>query len=158
MIKNVVFDIFDVLVHPSDGPIHEAVDLLMELKSRGFPLYAVTNLSTEGFQQMRMEYPFLRQFDGVVVSGSIGLAKPDPRIFNHLLTQFDLNASETLFIDDKQSNVDGAKEAGLFAVRYENPRQLEKSLMDYKVLIFGDSDTDDEIENGGCCGGGCGCH
>lgn len=155
MIKNIVFDIFDVLISPMDGPIHGSVDLLMELKSRGFPLYAVTNMSTEGFQQTRGQYPFLRLFDGVVVSGSIGLAKPDPKIFLHLLTQFNLDPKETLFIDDKSSNVQGALDAGLYAERFDNPRQLEKAFETYKILTFEETHGHD---HGGCCGGGCGCH
>ena len=153
MIKNIVFDIYDVLIDGMEGPIHGSVDLLMELKSRGFPVYAITNMTTEGFQSLKQEYPFLRLFDGVVVSGSIGLAKPDPKIFLHLLNQFNLNPTETLFIDDKASNVQGALDAGIYAVRFENPRQLEKSFETYKILDF-----EEEDEAGGCCGGGCGCH
>lgn len=155
MIKNIVFDIYDVLIDGLEGPIHGSVDLLMELKDRGFPVYTITNMSTEGFQSLKQEYPFLRLFDGVVISGSIGLAKPDPRIFLHLLNQFNLNPSETLFIDDKASNVQGALDAGIYAIRFENPRGLEKSLETYKVLSFEENDDD---HGGGCCGGGCGCH
>ncbi len=155
MIRNVVFDIFDVLINGLDGPIHESVDLLMELKARGVPVYAVTNMSTEGFNDTKKQYPFLRIFDGVVISGSIGLAKPDPRIFTHLLTQFNLDPRETVFIDDRQANVQGALQAGLFAVQFQNPRQLEKALIDYRILDFEDADEEDA---GGCCGGGCGCH
>jgi len=153
MIKNIVFDILDVLID-SDGPIHGSVDLLMEVKSLGFPVYCITNMHKEGFQELKQDYPFLRLFDGVVVSGGIGLAKPDPKIFLHLLNQFSLKADETLFIDDKASNVKGALEAGLFAVRFENPRQLEKTFEEYKILDFG-NDVEPE---GSCCGGGCGCH
>ncbi len=156
MIRNIVFDVFDVLIDGLEGPIHGSVDLLMEVKSRGFAVYAVTNMSTEGFQQIKQQYPFLRLFDGVVVSGSIGLAKPDPKIFLHLLTQFSLNPTETLFIDDKASNVQGALDAGIYAVRFENPRQLEKSFETYKILTFAEDEGDGH--GGGCCGGGCGCH
>lgn len=152
MIKNIVFDIFDVLISPMDGPIHGSVDLLMELKSRGFPLYSITNMSTEGFAETRAQYPFLRLFDGVVVSGSIGLMKPDPKIFQHLLTQFNLDPKETLFIDDKSSNVQGALDAGLYAERFDNPRQLEKAFETYKILTF------EKTTDSGCCGGDCGCH
>ena len=157
MIKNIVFDIYDVLIDGLEGPIHGSVDLLMELKDRGFPVYAITNMSTEGFNALRQQYPFLRLFDGVVISGSIGLAKPDPKIFLHLLTQFGLEPRETLFIDDKASNVQGALDAGIYALRFENPRQLEKALETYKVLWFAEESEDDE-HGGGCCGGGCGCH
>lgn len=164
MIRNIVFDIFDVLIDPMEGPIHECVDLLMELKSRGFPLYAVTNMSTDGFNHTKAEYPFLRLFDGVVISGSIGLSKPDPKIFLHLLNQFNLEPSETFFIDDKASNVEGAIAAGIKAVRYENPRQLEKALITHQILVFEDQDVPHSCCGGNCgCGsshghGGCGCH
>ena len=152
MIRNIVFDIFDVLIDPYEGPIHESVDLLMELKSRGFPVYAITNMSTEGFNSTKADYPFLRLFDGVVISGSIGMSKPDPKIFLHLLNQFNLNPSETFFIDDKASNVQGAIAAGIQAVQYENPRQLEKALISHQILVF-ENDGKDHA----CCGGNCSC-
>ena len=156
MIRNIVFDVLDVLID-SDGPIHGSVDLLMEVKSRGFKVYSVTNMHREGFQQLKQEYPFLRLFDGVVISGAIGMAKPDPEIFRHLLTQFSLEPSETLFIDDKAANVRGAIEAGLFGVQFENPRQLEQKFEEYKILDFGNVDNSNDNDSG-CCGGGCGCH
>lgn len=152
MIKNIVFDILDVLIG-YEGPIHGSVDLLMEVKSQGYAVYSITNMSLEHFNDLKTEYPFLRLFDGVVISGNLGLMKPDPKIFLHLLNQFNLNPSETLFIDDKASNVHGAIAAGMYGVKFENPRQLEETFENYKILSFEETD-----EQGGCCGGGCGCH
>ncbi len=52
-------------------------------------------------------------FDGAVVSADVGLLKPDPRIYQRLLTTFSLSAPETVFIDDLKANVDSAKAVGM---------------------------------------------
>jgi 2-haloacid dehalogenase len=152
MIKNIVFDIFDVLIDPYQGPIHETVDILMTLKDKKFPLYAITNLSADHFQTIRAEYPFLRQLDGVVVSGEEqNIAKPDPQIFHLLCNRYNLNPAETLFIDDKKSNVDGAWAAGLCGIHFLSPAQLEKDLMGYGVFENQDTQTHDHEECGNQC-------
>lgn len=152
MIKNVVFDIYNVLISEMDGPIHGTVDLLMELKSRNVPLYAITNLSEEGFEKALKHYPFLRIFDGVIVSGKVGLIKPDPAIFKHLLDTYDLQGGETLFIDDALSNVSGAKAAGLNAIQFIDPHQLENELFERRILKI------EDYQSSQGCGEGCGCH
>ena len=149
-IRNVVFDIYNVLVDESDGPIHEVVDLMMELRAQNVPIYAITNMSERGFESAKATYPFLRSFLDVVVSGKTGLMKPDPAIFTELLLNNNLIGSETLFIDDSQANVEGAKQAGMQAVQYLNPRQLENELISRGILV-----VEDGPEYSGCCGGGC---
>ena len=55
----------------------------------------------------------LDKFDGVVLSGKIGLTKPNKEIFEYLLNTYKLNANECLFIDDSPLNINGAKNAGI---------------------------------------------
>lgn len=145
------------------GPIHESVDLLMELKARGVPLYGLTNWSHETFGVAQKEFPFLRLFDGIVVSGEVKLAKPDPAIYEHLLSSFKLNPRETLFIDDRRENVQVAWDLGFNATQFLSPRQLEDDLVGYGLIpnddnTYNDDSDDDHSHGGGCCGGGCGCH
>lgn len=163
------------------GPIHESVDLMMELKARGVPLYALSNWNHETFQMAFQEFPFLRLFNGKIVSGEVKLAKPDPAIYELLLSTFKLNPRELLFIDDRRDNVQTAWDLGFNAVQFLSPRQLEKDLIEFGLIPIETAehdhdecghrcgcgtahhhhhhDHDDEDEDsGGCCGGGCGCH
>ena len=52
-------------------------------------------------------------FDEIFFSYKIGERKPSPKIFQHILAKHNLNAAETLFIDDCEKHCLGAKEVGL---------------------------------------------
>jgi 2-haloacid dehalogenase len=110
------------------GPIEESVEILRALKERGVPLYALTNMERETYPGRRDRFPFLRWFDGTVVSGFEGVAKPDPRVFELLLERFGLNAASTLFIDDSPKNVAAARSVGMQAIQFESPAVLRKRL------------------------------
>lgn len=142
-----------------DGPIHESVDILMDIKRRGIPVYALTNFNAEKFQVALKEFPFLNLFDGRIVSAEVGVAKPDAAIYRLLLDQFNLDPAETVFIDDKIENVDAARKLGIHGIHFTSPRDLEQRLGLLGVLEMVDEDEtdsdDDEIPH---CGGGCTCH
>ena len=67
------------------GAIPETVEILAELRDAGYPLYVLSNWSAETFARVRAQFPFLDWFDGLVISGQIGLTKPNKAIFEHLL-------------------------------------------------------------------------
>lgn len=110
------------------GPIEDTVDILREIRDGPHLLYALTNWSAEAFPTARRLYDFLDWFEGIIVSGEIGMAKPDPKIFEHLTKAFDLRPHETLFIDDSRPNVDAAQAAGFNAVQFKDPDQLRAEL------------------------------
>ena len=64
-------------------------------------------------------------FDKMYVSYQIGLAKPDPRIFEHLIHDSGINPSETLYIDDFAENIAAGRQAGLHTLQIES-NQIEK--------------------------------
>jgi len=105
-----------------------SVDLLKRVKVAGYGVYALTDNVAEIVTFLRETYQFWELFDGAIVSSNVGMLKPDPEIFNSLLTQYKLIASETLFLDDMPYNVQGAKSAGLSAVQFENSAQCEQDL------------------------------
>jgi 2-haloacid dehalogenase len=110
------------------GPIEESVEILRALKKQGVPVYALTNMESWTYPGRCERYPFLRWFDGTLVSGFEGVAKPDPRVFELLLDRFGLNAASTLFIDDSPKNVIAARAAGIQAIEFESPAQLRQGL------------------------------
>jgi len=110
------------------GPIHGTVEILSDLKRRGTPLYALTNWSAETFPIARPRFPFFDWFDGIVVSGEVGLVKPDARIYRHLLDQFGLQAADCVFIDDSPANVAGAEAVGITGLHFTSPEKLRRDL------------------------------
>lgn len=110
------------------GPIEETVALLGELQRRGVPCYALSNMEAQTFPVRLARFGFLRALDGHVISGLEGLAKPDLRIFELLLSRFGLDPGATLFIDDNAANVAAARTAGLQAIRFVSPGSLRAEL------------------------------
>jgi 2-haloacid dehalogenase len=116
------------------GPIDASVEILRELKDAGVPVYALTNMETWTYPGRRERYPFLGWFEGTVVSGFEGVAKPDRKVFDLLLDRFGLTPDTTLFIDDSPKNVAAARAAGIQAIEFESPAQLRQRLEEADLL------------------------
>lgn len=110
------------------GPIGGTVAILERLHEAGVPLYALTNWSAETFPIAEELYDFLGRFRGIVVSGRIGLVKPDAAIYAHTIERFGVTPERTVFIDDSAKNVAGAAATGLRAVHYTGPDALARDL------------------------------
>jgi 2-haloacid dehalogenase len=110
------------------GEIPGTVAVLTELRAARVPLYALSNWSAETFRLTRERFAFLDWFDGLVVSGEEGVAKPDRRIFELLLERFGLMPAATLFVDDSAANVAAARGLGLDAVQFRDAGGLRREL------------------------------
>ena len=75
-------------------------------------LYLLSDISVE-FAEHAAELPILSEFDGLVLSGPLGVAKPDPAIFQHLFATYGRDPAECFFIDDRRRNIEGAAAMGM---------------------------------------------
>ncbi|WP_233117538.1 HAD family hydrolase [Aggregatibacter actinomycetemcomitans] len=112
-----------------NGAIDDTVALLEPLKRSGVRLLALTNWSNETFHFAEERFPFLTEFEGILVSGHERLAKPDPRIFNLLIERYHLNPQHTVFIDDNLRNVEGARNVGLHTLQFTHAQKLKQDLI-----------------------------
>jgi 2-haloacid dehalogenase len=110
------------------GPIEGTVEILRELRSAGVPLAALSNWSAEKFPVARARYDFLGWFDVLVISGEVGVSKPDPRIYRYLLERTRFDPATTLFVDDVPANLVVAAEHGLRTHLFTNPPTLRAEL------------------------------
>jgi 2-haloacid dehalogenase len=115
-------------------PLDEAVAIVAELRAAGLPLYALSNWSADTFALARPLYPFLEWFEGIVISGDLGIVKPDPRIYEHLFARYTLTAAATLFVDDSAANVAGAAVLGIVAHQFHDAARLRVELVELGVL------------------------
>jgi HAD superfamily hydrolase (TIGR01509 family) len=116
------------------GPIAGSVEILRELKQAGFELHALTNWSVEKFPIARERYDFLGWFESILVSGAVGLIKPDPRIFRLLLESIGRSAADCVYVDDNPTNVAAALAVGFDAVQFRDPERLRQDLVRRGVL------------------------
>jgi 2-haloacid dehalogenase len=113
------------------GEVPGTAELVTRLHDAGVPLYLLTNMPADVFAARRRRYPVLRQFDGAVVSGEEGVLKPSAEIFARLRTRYELDPAATLFVDDMEVNVAGARAAGFLAHRFVDAPALAAALRAY---------------------------
>ena len=116
------------------GDIPGTVAILKTLKDKNYRLYGLSNWSAETFPRVRPQYPFFEWLDDIILSGEVGLNKPDPAIFNLLLNRTGHTAPECVLIDDSQTNIDVAKEMGFKAIHFTSPEELQTALQELDVL------------------------
>lgn len=92
--------------------IQSTCDLIAELKQAGAGIYLLSNAPTR-FVEWAMELPVLKEFDGVVFSAPLKMAKPDPEIYRYLFQTYGLDPAECFFIDDLEANIRAAREVGM---------------------------------------------
>lgn len=93
-------------------PLPGAREFCETAKKQGFRLYVLSNASDAFYRYFPNFRPF-NYFDGIVVSADIHICKPDIRIYQYLTEQYGLKPEECFFIDDRDDNVEGAKNAGM---------------------------------------------
>ncbi|WP_019169800.1 HAD family hydrolase [Pseudaminobacter salicylatoxidans] len=106
----------------------DSVEFMEALIDRGHDVTLLTNWAKDTFVEARGRFPFLDRPRGITVSGEIGMIKPDRGIYDHHAATFGLEPAATVFIDDSQKNVDGARAAGWQAVLFQNAKTLEEDL------------------------------
>jgi len=116
------------------GPIAGSVEILGELKERGTAVYCLTNFSAETYPPTFERFEFLRWFHGILVSGQVGLIKPDPRIFELLVERFAIDPERAVYIDDVAANVAAARPFGIHAIHFTTPTALRGELVALGLL------------------------
>lgn len=111
--------------------IPETVELIQNLSAEGYRLFCLSNMSLEFYDYLKGRKVFT-YFDGQIISALEKVIKPDPEIYNLLITRHGLKPEETLFIDDLPQNVEAAGNLGfhtvLFDDREEGYRRIEAVL------------------------------
>jgi 2-haloacid dehalogenase len=116
------------------GPIAGAVEILAELRTRGTPLYSLSNFSAETFPLASARFDFLRWFRGMVISGEVGVIKPDPRIYEMMLARFAIDPRRTVYIDDVLANAEAARPFGIHGIHFTTPTALRAELVQLALL------------------------
>lgn len=110
------------------GPVPGSWDLVRDLHALGVRLLGLTNWSAETFHLAEPAAPAIGLLEDVLVSGEVGVAKPDPRVFDLLTRRFGLLPSRTVFVDDSAANVAAGAAAGFDAVLFTTAEALRVDL------------------------------
>lgn len=104
------------------------IDWTKALRARGYKTALLSNLHPKFVSHIRKNYEWLTLFDFPVFSSEVHLIKPDPEIFYYTLQSVGVRASEALFIDDRDANIQTARSLGIAAILYKSVSQLHQDL------------------------------
>jgi 2-haloacid dehalogenase len=116
--------------------IDGTVTILKQLiDNPNYKVVALTNWSAETFPIALERFDFLHWFEGIVVSGTEKMRKPFNEIYVLTLNRFNIEASQSLFIDDNARNIEAAKKIGINTIRFNNPTQLKSELKSLNIDV-----------------------
>lgn len=121
-----------------DFPLYrlEFLQLLSE-KYRLFLLSNTDAIHIETFEKkngVSFYRDFYQCFEKVYFSFELGIRKPNPEIFNHLINNHELSPKRTLFIDDKKENTDAAFALGFEVWNLQVGKEDVIHLLDKKII------------------------
>lgn len=100
-----------------------------QLHQRGILTAILSNMGDSVHESIEREFAWLGNFDVLVWSYQLLMAKPDPTIYRHVLKELKAAPEETLFIDDKLVNVEAARALGMKAVEFTTVDRLREDLI-----------------------------
>lgn len=129
-----VEEIKDLLIKGYDVN-DRVVETVKKLREKGYKTCICSNNFPARINGLQKRFGFLEDFDVVVLSYEIGVTKPDPRIFEELIKQSGVKSEEIVITDDKEKNIEAAKNSGINAFFYENFEQFLGELKKLGVEI-----------------------
>ena len=100
-----------------------------QLKQRGLLTAILSNLGDNVLASVEREFAWIHNFDVLVWSYQLHIAKPEAAIYRHILNQLGTAPEETLFLDDKMVNVDAARALGIQALQFSTVDRLRADLI-----------------------------
>ena len=100
------------------------VELVRKARAAGLHTALLSNSWGEGYPKDLL----VELFDTVVISGRVGLRKPDERIYRHTLERVGVPAERAVFFDDAPINVEAAQSVGMHALRHTSAESTRAHL------------------------------
>ena len=119
----------DVIGQPKQG-IREIIE---ELKAC-YSLAICSNTDPWHWQKVLHEVPFIMDFGHYYLSFEMKLNKPDPAVFEYILTTLAVGGSDCIFIDDTAENIDIAREFGMVGITASEPGVTRDELKRLNIL------------------------
>jgi 2-haloacid dehalogenase/putative hydrolase of the HAD superfamily len=110
------------------GPIAETEAAIQALAEKGVRQYALSNMSHETVAGTFAMSPAFGRLNGRLISGEVGVMKPDPAIFRLACARFGFAAPDAIFVDDSARNVAAAKALGFRTHHFTDPAELRPAL------------------------------
>jgi putative hydrolase of the HAD superfamily len=109
------------------------VEWVQRIAAAGIKTALLSNMHPEMVRYIRNKFDWIGKFQPAVFSADVGLVKPDAAIYRHTLRELGVAAEHAMFIDDREVNIQAARELGIHGILMRSMGQLVK---DVKALGF----------------------
>ncbi len=103
-------------------------DWIISMKNKGYQVYILSNYGRYTYEVTQEALFCTKLADGGIFSYEVGLIKPDPKIYEELMTRYQLKAEECVFLDDSLANIQAARGLGWSGIVFENLAQANEDL------------------------------
>jgi len=118
---------WDVRLWTTENPAMLAWQLA--IKQRGLLTAILSNMGDDVLASVERKFDWIHRFDVLVWSCQLGVVKPDPAIYRHMLNELAVQPEETLFIDDRLPNIEAARALGMQAIEFSTIERLRADLI-----------------------------
>ncbi len=101
----------------------------LELKQHGIKTAILSNMGDNVLANIERTFDWLARFDVLVWSYQLGMAKPEPAIYQHTLRELGVEPGEALFIDDRLVNIEAARALGMRGILFSTVDTLRVDLI-----------------------------
>lgn len=108
--------------------------VITEIKASGKGLYLLSNFNARLRGELHLA-PSLMLFDGLVISGEIGMVKPNENIYRYLLDTYKLEASECIFVDDRADNIEAGEKLGIKGYLFDGDAEKLREYLKNEGII-----------------------
>ncbi len=115
-------------------PIQGTIELIRSMGGSNNRFFVLSNMHIASISYLEKKHKIWDMFDGIVISSRIQKVKPEIEIYEHLLSEYQLEASETIFIDDMSENLTAASSIGIQTIKFVDPPQCRHDLVNLKCI------------------------
>ncbi|MCI8464360.1 MAG: HAD family phosphatase [Lachnospiraceae bacterium] len=112
-----------------------APGLLKQLKEQGYKIYILSNYGKTFYEERRPFFQFLEYTDGQVISYQEKRIKPEPEIYETLLSRYGILPEEAVFFDDLPANLEAAAKFGIHTIQVNGYESIKKGLEQFGIQI-----------------------
>ncbi len=110
------------------------LEFLDTMAGKRMDLWCLSNDVSEWSRKLREKFNLGRYFRGFVISGDVGVQKPDPGIYRRLMERTGRGPNETVFVDDRLRNIEAAAILGMNAILFK-PAAKELQGHSYPIAL-----------------------
>ncbi|MCJ7432060.1 MAG: HAD family phosphatase, partial [Anaerolineales bacterium] len=105
----------------------ELIQLIRSLRGQSYKTGLISNAWND-LRQYIAKQKFDDCFDSITISAEMGVVKPEAKIYHVALEQIQIQASEAVFVDDFQINIEGCEKVGMQGILFQDPDEVKQKL------------------------------